>query len=105
MFVQKPVEYTIEQGGLDDPELGEECKQIQSLEQVIAELRKAVKQKYLVIEKPEVDLQEYRREPFTEEEFEGDREYDEKLVALLREGGTTRAGSSVGASTHSNLRR
>lgn len=47
-------------------------------------LQKELKQKDIVIEKLEDDLREYRLEPFTEDDFEGVRQYDQKLIDLLQ---------------------
>lgn len=85
-FVQKAVEYAIAQGGPDYAELGEQSQRIQELEQLVTDLRKELKQKDIVIDKLEDDLREYRMQPFTEEEFEGVRQYDQKLIAILQDG-------------------
>lgn len=83
-FVQQCVEYAIEKGGPDFTELGEESKQIQALEEEVAELRRDVKQKEMVIEKLESELTELRTQPFLEEDFEGRRKYDEELIDELQ---------------------
>lgn len=83
-FVQQCVEYTIEQGGPDFTELGEESKQIQDLEEEVNDLRRDVKQKEMVIEKLETELKALRTEPFLDEEFEGRRQYDEDLIEELK---------------------
>lgn len=83
-FVQQCVEYAIEQGGPDFTELGEESKQIQELEEEVRELRQDVKQKQIVIEKLESELKELRTQPFTEDEFEGRRQYDQELIEELQ---------------------
>jgi len=83
-FVQKCVEYAIEQGGPDFTEMGERSKKLQELEQEVRELRKELKQKDIVIEKLESDLKQYRMQPFLDEEHEGVREYDQELIELLR---------------------
>jgi len=83
-FVQKCVEYAIEQGGPDFTEMGESSKKLQELEQEVRELRKELKQKDIVIEKLESDLKQYRMQPFLDEEYEGVREYDQELIELLR---------------------
>jgi predicted RNase H-like nuclease (RuvC/YqgF family) len=83
-FVQQCVEYAIEQGGPDYAELGEESKRIQELESEIAELQDDIKQKEIVIDKLESELQELRSKPFQDEEFEGRREYDQDLIDELQ---------------------
>ncbi|MFB6310848.1 MAG: hypothetical protein ABEH64_06665 [Salinirussus sp.] len=83
-FVQQCVEYAIEKGGPDFTELGEESKRIQELEEEVSELRRDVKQKEMVIEKLEAELTELRTKPFTEEEFEGRRKYDEEMIDELQ---------------------
>jgi len=83
-FVQQCVEYAIETGGPDFTELGEESKQIQALEEEVAELRRDVKQKEMVIEKLESELTELRTQPFLEADFEGRRQYDEELIDELQ---------------------
>jgi predicted RNase H-like nuclease (RuvC/YqgF family) len=83
-FVQKAVEYAIEQGGPDFGELGEQAKEIQELEDEIADLQADVKQKQIVIEKLESELQEYRRAPFADDDFEGTREFEDELIDVLR---------------------
>lgn len=83
-FVQHCVEYALEQGGPDFTELGEERNQIQDLEEEVTELRRAVKQKEMVIEKLETELKELRTQPFLDEEFEGRRQYDEDLIEELK---------------------
>ena len=83
-FVQKAVEYAIEQGGPDFSELGERAKHIEELEQRVTKLRKELKQKDIVIEKLEEDLRGYRLEPFTEDDFEGVRQYDQELIEMLQ---------------------
>ena len=83
-FVQKCVEYAIEQGGPDFTELGERSKKIQDLEQEVSELRKEVNQKDIVIEKLETDLKRLRMGPFLEDDFEGVREYDTELIEILQ---------------------
>lgn len=84
-FVQKAVEYAIAQGGPDFAELGKESQRVQELEQLVTDLRKQLKQKDIVIEKLEADLREYRMQPFTEEEFEGVRRYDQELIDILQD--------------------
>lgn len=84
-FVQKAVEYAIEHGGFDYAELGEQSKKIQSLEQEVSDLRQEVEQKDIVIEKLRNDLQRHRMQPFLDEDYEGVREYDQELIALLKE--------------------
>lgn len=86
-FVQRCVAYTIEHGGLDYAALGEQSQKIQKLEQEVTDLRKDVKQKELVIETLETDLEEYRIKAFQEDEFDGVRQYDTELVEILKEGG------------------
>lgn len=83
-FVQRSVEYAIEHGGPDFSELGERSKQIQDLEAQVRELRKSIKQKNVVIEKLEEDLQQYRMGPFLDEDFEGVRQFDEELIEILK---------------------
>ena len=83
-FVQKCVEYALEQGGPDYAELGEESKQIQELEQEVSELRKDIKQKEIVIEKLESELKQHRMEPFLEDDYEGRRQYDQELIEILQ---------------------
>lgn len=83
-FVQQCVEYTIQQGGPDFTDLGEESKQIQELEEEITDLREDVKQKQIVIEKLETELKELRTQPFLEDDFEGRREYDQELIEELK---------------------
>jgi cell division protein FtsB len=83
-FVQKCVEYALEQGGVDYAELSDRAKKIQELEEELTELRKEVKQKDTVIEKLESDLRKYRMEPFTEGEFQGTREFDQELIEILQ---------------------
>jgi predicted RNase H-like nuclease (RuvC/YqgF family) len=83
-FVQQCVEYAIEKGGPDFTELGEESKQIQELEEEVADLRRDVKQKEMVIDKLESELTELRTQPFLEEDFEGRRKYDEELIDELQ---------------------
>lgn len=86
-FVQQCVEYAIEQGGPDFAELGERGKKIQELEQQVKELRDEVKQKDIVIDKLEADLQRYRMGPFLDGDFEGVREYDQELIEILKDSG------------------
>lgn len=83
-FVQQCVEYALEQGGPDFTELGEESKRIQELEEEVNDLRQDVKQKEIVIEKLESELKKHRTEPFTEDEFEGRRKYDQDLIEELQ---------------------
>lgn len=85
-FVQKAVEYAIEQGGPNFGELSEDSQRIQELEQQVTELQTEIQQKDIVIEKLEDDLRELRMEPFEEEEFEGTRQYDPTLIEILRSG-------------------
>ena len=95
-FVQKCVEYAIEQGGPDFAELGERSKKIQELEQEINGLREQIKQKDIVIEKLEDDLRRARVEPFLEgEEFEGARDYDRELIEILQDAGRIRSDELV----------
>ena len=84
-FVQKCVEYAIEQGGPDYAELGKRAKKIQELETQVDDLRKEIKQKDIVIEKLENDLRRARVEPFQEERHEGKRKYDQELIEVLQE--------------------
>lgn len=86
-FVQKCVEYTIENGGPDFSELGERSKVIQDLEAEVKSLRNEVKQKDIVIDKLESDLRRYRTEAFVDDDFEGVREFDQALVELLKTAG------------------
>jgi len=83
-FVQQCVEYAIERGGPDFAELGERSKEIQELTEEVNELRKEVEQKDIVIDKLQTDLQRHRLEPFTEDDFEGVREYDRELIGILQ---------------------
>lgn len=83
-FVQKAVEYTIERGGPDFEELGQESKRINQLQEEISDLRKDVKQKDLVIEKLQSELAKHRMEPFLEEQFEGTRQFDRDLIDMLQ---------------------
>lgn len=83
-FVQQCVEYAIEQGGPDFTELGEESKQIQELEEEVRDLRQDIKQRQIVIEKLESELQELRTQPFTDEDFEGRRKFSEDLIEELK---------------------
>ena len=83
-FIQRAVEYVIEQGGPDYQSLGERSQQIQELEQAVMDLRKELKQKDIVIERLEADLRQYRMQPFTEDGFEGVRQYDEELIDILQ---------------------
>lgn len=83
-FVQKCVEYALEQGGPDYAKLGEESKQIQELEQEVSDLRKDRKQKEIVIEQLESELTQHRMEPFLDDEYEGRRQYDQELIELLQ---------------------
>lgn len=83
-FVQQAVEYTIQRGGPDFSELGDESKKIQELEQEVSELRKDLKQKDIVIEKLESELKQHRMEPFLADEFEGRRQYDEELIEIIK---------------------
>lgn len=83
-FVQRCVEYAIERGGPDFAKLGERSKKIQELEEDVRELRKEVKQKNIVIEKLQSDLQRHRLEPFMEDDYEGLRDYDRELIEILQ---------------------
>lgn len=83
-FVQKCVEYALEQGGPDFAELGKRAKKIQELESEVDGLRDELKQKDIVIEKLETDLRQARATPFTADEFEGNRTYDQELVEILQ---------------------
>lgn len=83
-FVQKSVEYAIEMGGPDFSIVGERSEEIQDLKDEVKELRQDVKQKDIVIEKLDFELKRHRLEPFTEEEFEGTRQYDRELIDILQ---------------------
>lgn len=83
-FVQRSVEYAIEHGGPNYTELGERAKRIQELEQEVDELRREVRQKDMVIEKLEDDLQQYQMEPFADDDFEGVRRYDRELIEIIQ---------------------
>ena len=86
-FVQKAVEYTMQQGGLDYEELGERSEKIHALEEEIRSLRKDISQKDIVIEKLEADLEQHQVRPFLDESYEGTRRYNRELVEILQEGG------------------
>ena len=94
-FVQKCVEYGIEQGGPDFVELGERAKKIQELEHEVTELRKEVNQKDIVIEKLKTDLKRTRMEPFLGEDYEGVREYDRELIQVLQNTGSITSSELV----------
>ena len=83
-FVQKCVEYAIEHGGVDYADLGDRSKKIQKLEEEVKDLRNEIKQKDIVIDKLESDLKHYRMKPFLAEDYEGIREYDQKLIEILQ---------------------
>jgi predicted RNase H-like nuclease (RuvC/YqgF family) len=83
-FVQQCVEYAIEQGGPDFTELGEESKEIQELEEQVSDLQQDIKQKEIVIEKLESELKALRSKPFRDEDYEGQREYDQELIEELQ---------------------
>lgn len=83
-FVQKAVEFTIQQGGPDFGELGKSSQEIEALEEEIATLRDEIKQKDIVIEKLEDELKELRVQPFLAEEFEGRRRHDPALIEQLQ---------------------
>jgi predicted RNase H-like nuclease (RuvC/YqgF family) len=83
-FVQQCVEYAIEQGGPDFTELSEQSKKIQTLEDELTDLQKDIKQKEIVIDKLESELKRHRTKPFTQEEFEGVRQYDQDLIDILQ---------------------
>lgn len=83
-FIQQAVEYAIKQGGPDAAELGEEAQRVQELEEEVTELRQELKEKRMVIEKLEEEAQQRRMEPFTEEDYEGTREYDADLIEILQ---------------------
>jgi predicted RNase H-like nuclease (RuvC/YqgF family) len=84
-FIEQSVEYAIKQGGPDATELGEDAQRIQELEEEVAELQQELKEKKMVIEKLEQEARERRIEPFQNDEFEGQREYDEELVRILKD--------------------
>lgn len=83
-FVQKCVEYALQQDGPDFAELGKESKRIQELEAEVRELNQDVKQKQAVIEKLETELRQRRSTNFVADEFEGRRQYDEELIELIQ---------------------
>lgn len=84
-FVQRCVEYVLEQGGLDYDALGAESKRIQELEQQVDNLQEQVDQKQMVIEKLEADLSRHRSMMFQNDVTGVVREYDEELVRLLKD--------------------
>ena len=90
-FVQHSVEYTIEKGGPDFIETGQNAEELQELEKKISDLQEQVKEKKLVIEKLRTELKSLRSAPFREEDFEGTRSFDEELVDILRDAGHLRA--------------
>lgn len=83
-FVQRAVEYAVEMGGPDFSDVGERSEKIQELQEEVRELRQDIKQKDIVIEKLESELRRHRLEPFTEDDFEGTRQYDQDLIEILQ---------------------
>lgn len=73
--------------GFGEP--GERSKRIQALEDEISDLREELNQKNVVINKLQSDLREYRLQPFTDDDFEGGRKYEEQLITILNEGPVT----------------
>jgi predicted RNase H-like nuclease (RuvC/YqgF family) len=84
-FVEQSVEYAIEQGGPNAGDLGEQAQQVQELEEENNDLRQELEEKEMVIEKLREEAQHHRMEPFTEEDFQGSRQYDEALIELLKQ--------------------
>ena len=58
------------------------------LREVLSEREKRVDHLEILVEKLEEDLRFYRSKMFTDESFSGVRQYDKKLVEILREPGT-----------------
>lgn len=86
-FIQRCVEYAMGQGGPDLTEAGAARKRLDELKDEVTELRKKLERKDKVIGRLEEELKKYRLEKFSDEEFEGVREFDRELVEVLKEGG------------------
>ncbi|OKY78779.1 MAG: putative nuclease of RNase H fold RuvC/YqgF family [Candidatus Methanohalarchaeum thermophilum] len=83
-FIQKAVQYAIDHGGPNFKELGNKAKQIQELQNQINELKEEVKQKDMVIDKLEEEIEQYRTQKFTNQTFSGKRKHKKQLIDLLK---------------------
>ncbi len=63
---------------------GQLVKELGSLRNDIKNLREDLKQKGIVIEKYEAELKHYRNEAFLKPDFQGIREYNHELLAILK---------------------
>lgn len=90
-FVQACVEYTIEQGGPDFLEAGSSAGEMQDLRDTLRERKATIEEKDMVIEDLRTELKRYRAEPFLDEDFEGQRAFDQDLVEVLQHGGAVTA--------------
>jgi len=86
-FVQHCVEYALSQGGPDFVEAGSAAEEIQDLKEDLREKESTINEKDMVIEKLRTELKQYRTQPFTEDDFEGRRQFDTDLIDILQNAG------------------
>lgn len=67
---------------------GQIVKELSSLRTELKNARENLKQKNIVIEKYEAELKHYRNEAFLKADFQGTREYNQELLAILKKNGT-----------------
>ena len=83
-FVMEAVENSLRQEEPDFKSHSELCKENNELKQQVQELSRQVRLLDTVVDKLEQELRRYRSAPFLEEHFEGVRNYDKKLIDLLK---------------------
>ena len=90
-FVQACVKYALAQGGPDFLETGGAAGDIQELRDELHSKQNTIEEKEVMIEKLKTELKKYRTQPFLEEDFEGQRQFDTDLIAVLKDSGTIRS--------------
>lgn len=90
-FVQHCVEYALSQGGPDFVEAGSAAGEIQELRDELREKESTIEEKDMVIEKLRTEIKQYETQPFLEDDFEGQRQFDTELIDILQDAGSIRS--------------
>jgi len=90
-FVQACVQYALAQGGPDFLETGGSAEDLQKLQEELREKQTTIEEKDVMIEKLKTELKRYRTQPFLEDDFEGQRQFDTELIEILQNTESIRA--------------